>query len=283
MAKLNHKKEVKNARKELDPIIREIKGLNFMGMSLQNTKTMSDYYYDNLKILGFETCMAFTKAIIVDYGRLWKSTSNKYISSLDKSFFPSNSPVHDELLELRDKLVAHPDKGFETMEIRAGGTTVKNDRYDPNTHQEVFVTLNARAEIIGSMWWIKDSHTMLRIRDHIRSFLDCVFKRLKEIAKLFVSTCQKYAHVIKELNDLFSIREFEDQGNGQRRQPDISEGSLKASEPKPLKIGRTNLVATVSIWESMSHLPKGKVRGPGFTIEISPDGKFNITFPLHSA
>lgn len=277
------KKEIKEARNELDPMAREIKGLTFFAMSLQNTKTMADYYAGNLSSLGLEACLAFTKAIVVDYGRLWKRTNNKFIHRLDKSFFPANAPVHDELLELRDKLVAHPAKGFESLELRVGGSTVVNERADPNTHHEdVFVTLNIRVEVKDAMWWIKDINTAKRICDHVSIYHQITLKKLSDVAREFIFACQRRAHVVKELDDLFSVREFEDQGGGQRRQPDISEGLLHVSEPKPLKIGRTNLVPTVSIYESGVHISSDKVRGPGFTIEVTKDGKFNVTFPFHT-
>ena len=282
MPRMDLKKEIKDARKELDPMAREIKGLGFFGMSLQNTKTMADYYVENLSNLKHEACMAFTKAIIVDYGRLWKKTNNKFIDRLDKGFFPTNAPVHDELLQLRDKLVAHPDKGFESLALRVGGLTVVNESADSNTHGSVFVTLNTRIEVIGAMWWVKDIDTAKRIRDHISTYHRITYEKLRDVARKFIFSCQRRAHVLKELDDLFSIRDFVDQGRGQRRRPDISEGPIHACEPKELKIGRTNLVGTIGIYESGDHISSDKVKGLGFTIEFRNDGKLNVTFPFHT-
>ena len=275
---MNLEKDIEKARNELDPMVREIKGLVFFAMSLENTTKMANYYADNLAGLGIDALLAFTKAIVVDYGRLWAKTDNEFIVKLDKSFFPANTPVHDELLELRNKLVAHPDKEFETLELMVGGTTFVNERRDPKTHDNVFVAFNTRAEVKGAMWWIKDSATAQRIRDHVADYRQRTYRKLSDVARLFVSACQRHTHVVKELNDLFSIREFTDLGEGKRRQPDMSEGPLSVSDPKPLKIGRTNLMETVSIYESGFHKPSEKVVGPGFTIEVGKDGKFNVTF-----
>ena len=73
---MDYKTEVRKARKALDPLVREIKGLCFMGFSLENTAILSKYYVEHIDVLGYETRLAFTKAIIVDYGRLWKGNKN---------------------------------------------------------------------------------------------------------------------------------------------------------------------------------------------------------------
>jgi hypothetical protein len=282
MANYNHKKSVKEARKELDPIVRELKGLTFFALSLQNTLKMADFYTNNLDNLGHESCLAFTKAIVVDYGRLWKSTSNKFIKNLDKSFLSTTSRVHEELLELRDRLVAHPDKGFESIEVRISGSTAVNNPRKENTHENVFITLNARAEVKDPMWWINDKNTSIRIRDHIKKYLDLVYKKLSTIGKSLVLACQMHSHVVSELGDIMSTMEYEIENADERKRPNIWDGPFAVSEPHPLKIGRSNLACTIGIWESANYFPKGEVRGPGFVIRVTDVGKLNVSFPPHS-
>jgi len=274
------KKETVQARSQLMPIVQELKGLGFLSMSLQNTKMMSNCFVKNYATFEPAISMAFSKAIVVDYGRLWKQTNNKYLTKINMSFLPIGLSAHNELLELRDKLVAHPDHGFETLELGIGGMTINNDPQAPDTHDNVFVALNTRIEVRGSMWWINDLSTIERINSHIEDCLKYTYDRLKLRAEEFVHLCTHHAHVLKELNDLFSLREFIDDGDGKRTQPDIVQNPLGVSEPKTLKVGRTNLVATMGVYESGSFMPVEKITGNGFIIELTKENDFRVTFPV---
>jgi len=76
------------------------------------------------------------------------------------------------------------------------------------------------------------------------------------------------------------LREFIDDGDGKRTQPDIVQNPLGVSEPKTLKVGRTNLVATMGVYESGSFMPVEKITGNGFIIELTKENDFRVTFPV---
>lgn len=280
---MNYRKEIVSARKELDPLIREIKGLCFMGFSLENTRVLANYFAANVETMtGYEPRLAFTKAIVVDYGRLWKKAENQFVQKLDKSFYDlENTPVHNELIEIRDKLVAHVDKGYETLAVVLDGTTVTNDVPRENRHESVFLGMSLRGEGKGFLWWINNVDTVQRIADHIEKYRQLTYEKLKATTQVCLEVSQRYGHVIRELEDIVAFREFEDQGGGERRQLDIIEGSIQAPDEKELKIGRLNLTATISLYASGVFIPSEEVRTAGYVFTID-EGKFNVAFIDHT-
>lgn len=118
---------------------------------------------------GPEAHIAFTKALVIDYGKPFTANRSRTLRALDRSYLDGlvDSDIHGKLMELRHKMVAHIDEGFETQNVIVIGSTTINNIPNPKRLEKVFVGFGARVEMLGAPWWLEDSSTIEAIRDHI--------------------------------------------------------------------------------------------------------------------
>ena len=220
-----------------------------------------------------ESHLAFTKALVIDYGKPFTGNRSAPLRALDKSFLDELQArdIHLKMMELRHRMVAHIDDGFETQQVVVIGTTVPNDIPNSKRLNNVFVGMGARVEMLGALWWLEDTATIECIRDHIEACAEATAAQIRESATTLVANVRLYGHVFRELDDLIQIQELAD-GDESKRFPEQHEGQITAPTPTELQIGRQNVASMVTRYDSTPEQLE-ETRQNGFRILMNDQGE----------
>lgn len=275
--------DVERARSELQPMVYRLQGLAQLWLIFLIAHRMAKSFRDSRQSgrCGPEAHLAFTKAIVIDYGKPWTNNRSAAMRALDLSFLDDlvAKDVHEDLMELRHKMVAHIDEGFETQEVVVIGRSFSNNIPTPRRLTEVFVAMGTRIEMLGAPWWLDNSDTIEQILEHIGCCRDETGAQIRALSQTLVETSRSYGHVLQKMTDILSIQET-DGGVSSGRFPDQHEGSIVAEQPVELRIGRQNVASMVTRYDSTPpQLEKTQQNGFRITVEGQEESG-NYTFQV---
>lgn len=267
--------DIKEARSIIEPVALRLRGLGQLWHIFFMAHKVAIAFFEARSAgqNSMEAHLVFTKALVIDYGKPFTPNRSQALEALDKSYLKTlmANDIHGNLLELRHKMVAHIDDGFETQQVVVMGTTVANNIANPKRLEKVFVGMGARVEMLGAPWWLDDTSTIEAIRDHIAACAEATGAQIRESATLLVKMARRYGHVFHELEDLVAIQELE--GNEEsKRFPDQHEGEITAARPIELQIGRQNVASMVTRYDSTPEQLE-ETRQNGFRIILEDQGK----------
>jgi hypothetical protein len=301
--KLN--RDARKAKAELAPFVKSLCGHFQLWNIFTSAQKMTEAFIRDFDSLSYEAKLAYSKAIIVDYAKPWSGNNSKPLNSLvDKTgtidFLQStkNSPhTHEALIQLRDKMVAHIDHGYEGLGVSLRGSTVFNKHQsrpqDPGTLNGVFVPMSVVIENTRGIWWIEDVKGIQEIDQHIVNCISDTQHSLSSIATAFRAKCFNHIHVLDRLNELFQLRQLEEQPSDSPYQKNFRfersstmNENFYFSEPKETKFGNSRISALVGRFEPDPTLPsKLDIEGRGYRLIIkdNSDGKieWNVVFPKY--
>tara|TARA_B110000116_G_scaffold259981_1_gene262626 strand:+ start:100 stop:1032 length:933 start_codon:yes stop_codon:yes gene_type:complete len=301
---LNLSTDIQEAKDILEPKGLELRGLLQLWNILTSSDTMCSAFIRDFDNLNYETKLAFTKSIIVDYGKPWSGNRSTAIKSIMVSKqFPFLNPtiaksnIHNELGELRNKMVAHIDEGYESLGITLRGTTMANINprraQDPGTIDELFMPFSVRIESGRGMWWLNDKGKINEISVHIKECIEETGKEISKKATDFRNLCFEHAHVLKSIPDVVSIEEFAPI-SGTAENPTFNYESsanlgirFSLTPATAITLGDSNIQSTVGIYEPAPSMPANLVvEGKGYKLTIpEPDENgrvsYNASFPKY--
>jgi hypothetical protein len=297
--------DIAEARAILEPASIHLRGMFQLWNILTTANKMCEAFIRDFDNLSYEAKLAYTKGIIVDYFKPWSGNRSKALKKIINSrgeilFLNAiliKSNTHNALKELRNKMVAHIDEGYESLAVTLRGATIKNvlanRPQQPGTLNEVFIPFAVKIESGRGIWWIDNKAKLAEIQTHIDECLQATRVELSKLATDFRNLCFQHIHVIKSLPDVVSIEEFSP--------ITASSGNLsyhyKASATlaitfsfKPAtstKLGDSNIQGLVGFYEPAPSLPSNiKVDGKGYRLKLpEPDAngtvQYTVTFPKY--
>jgi len=297
--KLN--RDAKIAEKELRPFVKSLCGHFQLWNILSSAKIMSEAFARDFNSLSYESKLAYSKAIIVDYAKPWSGNNSKPLKSLidDVGNIPFlepiiiNSDVHKELRELRDRLVAHIDHNFEGLGVSIRGSTLENNPQAIGTIEGVFFPVSVVIESSGGIWWIDDLNSIENIDHHIQRCIFATQSSLSQTAMEFRNKCLEHAHVLNKLGNLFSLRELEKKDtdiandiNAHYDNSSISNDGFDISERRETKFGSNRIQSLLGRYEPAANLPSTlDLVGKGYRVilkgQTGESPSFNIFFPKY--
>jgi hypothetical protein len=305
---VDEKKLAKDARKadvELRPFVKSLCGHFQLWNIFTSALKMTEAFARDFNTLSYEAKLAYSKAIIVDYAKPWSSNNSKPLKSLiDENgkitFLESvinNSHTHSALVELRDKLVAHIDHGFEGLGVSIRGATIGNNpqnrTQDPGTLDNVFVPVSIVIENARGIWWIDDPEGIREIEQHLQNCITETQHSLSKLATEFRDKCFEHAHVLNRLEELFQIRELEEKDsdipyhkNYEFERSSTLNEKFHISNPKETKFGSSRINTLVGRYEPDPSLPSDlDLEGRGYRLIIKDNSNgtvnWNVIFPKY--
>jgi hypothetical protein len=294
--------DIETAREAIKPSIDRLLGLLQMWHMFQTAKVVADEFHNNCDELSYPLRIACTRSLVTDYMKPWSSNQSPEINSVrvrraGQWSYPFLDPViskpeHDQLKELRHKIVSHLDRDYEGGGITLKGTRIANvppnRPQDKGTLDDVFVpTLTVMAGRRG-LWWLSDKGKVAELCQHIHEAKTLVEEEIRNAAKDFRMACIDHMHVVEQLPDLFATVDTPIEAGNVRVDPhEISPVPLSTSEPVELQIGDQNIQSLATVYEPRPEYPTNvEFKGKGYRLtvgEMSEDGQltFNVSFPKY--
>jgi hypothetical protein len=271
-------KDIEKARRELSRPVGRLNGALQLWNIMTAAQRMAAAFVEDLDKLRYETRMAYSKGIVVEYWRPWSGNEeNSDLQSVaeSKELRPvTRSNLHEALHQLRNGVVAHADQSYEGRGIELTGMTLINDRPDlhPRTLADVFVPVTVTISSRRSLWWLNDRQRLSQIVHHITRAQELSATLIRRLAVELRDQSLQHIHVLKELSDLFSLKGFEvvAPGRAVADGPGSAPEAIRVTEPTPLKIGDDNVQSLITIYKPSPQLPDLELKGNGFTIKLTP-------------
>lgn len=298
------KSDTNAATQALAPYVKRLKGHFQLWNIFTSAQKMSEAYIRDFNNLSYEAKLAYTKAIIVDYAKPWSANNSKPLKSLfDDSntinFLDSivnTSHTHEALLQLRNKMVAHLDHGFEGLGVSIRGATIENA--PPSGKQEgtldnVFVPVSVVIENARGIWWIDDLDAIKEINSHVLKCVKETQLSLSALATEFRDTCFEYIHVLHHLSDIFEIRELTETVSDTKNHKNFDfqksnhlNDKFGFSQPKETIFGDNKLNMLVGRYEPDPTLPSNiDIKGRGYRLLLKDNDNgtvtWNVIFPKY--
>jgi hypothetical protein len=274
--------DIVEAREILAPYCSRLLGLIQLWNIFTSAKQIADVYISNFDQLSYQAKLSFTKSIVIDYAKPWtgnRSTAlNAIKSSRSYDFLHEveGSPIHEEILELRDRLIAHIDEGYEGLSITlAGGTIVNVNPHRPRdegTLADVFIPTVVRLGSIRGMWWIESPDKLKDMLQQIELALTSTQNEIASCAKTFLEESLNFPSA--EFN--ITVQKYAD-----------NPGSLNIDAPVTLEFGDGNIQSLVAVYESTPGFDQSTtVEGKGYRFiigdELSDEKlQMNVVFPKY--
>jgi len=218
--------DVEDARQAIKPIIDRLLGLLQMWHMFQTAKVVADEFRSNYDNLSYPLRIACTRSLATDYMKPWSGNQSPEINSLrvyqaaKQWTYPflapiTSKPEHDQLEELRHKIVAHLDRDYEGGGITLKGTRIENvppnRPQDEGTLDSVFLpTLTVMAGRRG-LWWLSDKGKIGELCEQIDEAKVLVEKEIRNTANEFRLACIDHMHVVYAATRPFCHRGHADQ------------------------------------------------------------------------
>ena len=268
---------------EVEPFVIQLRHLAFCFDTFLVSHEIAKEYSGSVNQLSAMAKSAFSKAIIVDYSTPFMTNefeNGKSIQVSTKYLTKSpafNKDIHESLLELRHKLVAHA--GYENPGLSVTATEVVNDRKNSNTHDSVIIP--AQFFLQNTSMLFLDSHEIIeKVTNHIEICKSLTMKKANELIDIMIEKIIKYAPVANS-GDFVEIL------NQTGRNEVSAKGESESLNIKPksidLKIGKTNIQFVITRVR-MDRPYKGDYVGNGYRItsvvnEDDPSKlNFNVAF-----
>lgn len=289
------------AREALKPHLSKLRGLLQMWINFSSARDVADEFATNFDDLNRALRMACNKALIVDYYRPWSGNHNPDLELLaEGSRRPTRypfmdavtaKPEHEYLKELRNKLIAHAEEGYEAFGVTVKGATVINHPLQERRIPSVFLPVQFILGNVRGISWIKDKGKIKEIKEHIDFAMTEVQKELHKVAAKFHSICIDHMHVLGNLTDVVQIDSmpnsprpggvglhFDLKSHGRTgNKPIIS------SAPTKTMIGDEYLEQFAVVYEHNPGFPDElEVQGRGWRLRVVMDeqgtGSFDVSF-----
>ena len=303
MGEIDLSDDIEEARDVITPYVVRLLGLLQMWHMFQSAKVVSHEFHEKFNSLSYQLKIACTRSFVVDYLKPWSGNYSPEINSLKVNSSKKNwsypflksiaqTAEHEQLIELRNSIVAHLDRDYE-----GGGLTLKGARImnaptnrpqDEGTIDEVF--LPAIPVIAGrrGLWWLSSEEKLGELCEHIEKTKVLVEEEIRGRAALFRQTCIDHMHVLGQLPDLFGIVDIPMvAGNVNVTTHAEDPKPLSGSDPVELKVGDQNIQSLVTVYEPRPEYPtKVDIKGKGYRLkigEMSESGRldFTVTFPKY--
>ena len=266
---------------------------------------LASAFVRDFSTLTYESKIAYSRSIVVEYARPWSGNQSRYLNSLlnsDDEYPFLNSVIgdcglHDSLIELRDKMAAHFDHGYDSYTVKLRGTDIENrprhGERQPNTIERAFIPISVVVEGSRNLWWIDDLGAVQEIEAHIRNCLVAIRDSMAFVCEEFRDESLNHLHVLYGLDDCFLLRSIEtesvdDSGHKSFRFDRAEEAGeqFALESPKELSFGDAKLNMLVARYESVVRIPDSlKVDGRGYILELKTSGDdqagWNVIFPAY--
>ena len=303
MSELDLSNDIEEARRVITPYVVRLQGLLQMWHMFQSARVVSQEYHTKHDSLTYQLKISCTRSFVVDYMKPWSGNYSPEINSLKvytskkKWSYPFLDSVvqtaeHEQLIELRNSIVAHLDRDYE-----GGGLTLKgvrilnaptNRKQDKGTLDQVFLPAIPVIEGRRGLWWLSSKEKLGELCEHIDNARGQVEEEIRSTAALFRKTCIDHMHVLSKLPDLFGIVEIPIvAGNANVTSHAEDPKPLSGSDPVDLKIGEQNIQSLMTVYEPRPEYPtKVDIEGKGYRLkigEMSESGQldFTVTFPKY--
>ena len=298
MTAINLDSDTEEAKKELEPIAKTLRGLLHLWHMFQSAQLVANEFHQKYNELTEGLKIACTRSLVVDYYKPWSGNYNEDTKSLlvGKSYpflaTIENTSMHEELGELRNKIVGHLDAGYESVGINLKGNRVVNASTIPaqkeGTIDEVFLPAVVTLKGQRGVWWLSDAGKISAICDHIKNTTKLVEQETHVVTKKLRKSSLDHMHVLHRLTDLFDIHELPlVEGNVDIKTHEEDPVPLFAPIPVNLKIGDNNIQSLTTVYEPMPKYPTNdKIEGKGYILDIADfteDGKLqhSVKFPKY--
>ena len=245
----------------------------------------------------------FSKALVVDYAKPWLGNRGQDLRALlngsDEISFLSHiisaSGTHAALQELRNKIVAHSDEGYESVGIAIKAARSVNipqhQPRDPGTLSHVHIPLAIRVDS-NRAYAISDKAKLQEILEHIELCLKATAAEISAEAAKLRAVGFQHMHVLEKLTDVFTI-ELQAQ-TGTAAHFDVELVTLESfplvfSGPTPVEpqIGSSSLEYVLTCYEPDPSLPGSvDVKGRGYHFRTMPSdvpgkSKASVSYPKY--
>ncbi len=300
-----YKDDIENARTTLSPMVLRLKGLIQAWSIFHSTEELANAFEKSFEHIGWQSKMAFTKAVVSEYIKPWQSNNGKALKSLQKGgkidFLEpvvSGSAVHSAMNELRQQSVAHTNEIFEAININLLGAEVVNELpsggRQEGTLERVFIPIGPELSVQRGMWWLNSPDLLRDIVALVQSCKEATKVEIIQFGAAFRDECMEHMHVLHELGDQFTLGNLPPNGVDERGNPSIDfefstspSGKITQNSPKPSKIGDTNISSSVLLYQPSPTIQSAvDVKGKGYHLRMTLNKStgqmvFNISFPKY--
>ena len=290
--------DIAEAKTSLEPYCSRLLGLIQLLNIFISAKQMAAAYISNFEQLSYQAKLSFTKGIVVDYAKPWTGNRSSALKAIETSkgydFLGEveHNAIHGEILELRHRLIAHIDEGYEGLSITLAGGSVLNINpnrpRDEGTLEDVFIPTVVRLGSVRGMWWIENLDKLNEMLQQINFALTTTQNEITSSSKAFLHESLNFMHVLKEIPDIVNIHEFPSaEFNVTVQKYAENPGSLNIDAPVTLKFGDGNIQSLLVVYESTPGFEQGlTVDGKGYSFIIGEeqhDGKLQmkVVFPIY--
>jgi hypothetical protein len=295
--------DIQTAREAIKPKIDRLLGLLQMWHMFQTAKVVADEFHIKYDDLSFPLRIACTRSLATDYMKAWSGNQSPEINAL-KVFNAANrwsypfldsisaKSEHEQLRELRNKIVAHLDRDYEGGGVTLKGTRIENvpanRPQDEGTLDNVFLPTLAVMAGRRGLWWLSDKGKIAELCEHINEAKALVEGEIRNAANEFRLGCIDHMHVVGLLPDLFATVNTPIEAGNVKVDPfTVSPVPLSTSDPVELLIGDQRIQSLATVYEPRPEYPTNvEIRGKGYSLtigEMSGDGQltFNVSFPKY--
>lgn len=272
--------EIQQARLELEPRIRNIKGLFQYYLMFQTANEIAKEYLEKLTKCTIPSKIAYSQSIIVSYGKPWTKNENEVLRSTNLKFLDhlKSTKIHQNLMTMRHEVVAHLDDGYEEQAVVLSGTVVPNDVPNPRRLSKLLAPIEIQMDSTGVFFSIDDPVTIAQIWEHTTECAKLTKEQTSNAGRSLLKAVMAHAPVLGELADILTISDSPftiAQPIGIRGYP---ERNIAATLPKKFRLGQSDKSPLVAIIR-FGNPGAIEIDGNGYKISVSErtDGSASTT------